>query len=128
MIPTPGGKSYIMPVGKVAALYRKHSGKQSVRVAGGTGDLDVVASRTDDRFFLHVVNTNRTNSQACRLAIEGYALESGKAFEIATDPMAEITSFEDDPMKVREKAVPTDQPYQFPAASVTAFEFSARKA
>jgi alpha-N-arabinofuranosidase len=128
MIPTPGGKSYIMPVGKVAALYYKHTGKQSVRVASGAPDLDIVASRTDDRFFLHVVNTNRTRSQACRLAIEGIALESGKAFEIATDPMAEITSFEDDPMKVREKPVALDQPYQFPAASVTAIELIGRKA
>jgi alpha-L-arabinofuranosidase len=127
MIPTPGGKSYIMPVGKVAALYHKHTGNQSVHVAGGIGDLDVVGSRTDDRFFLHVVNTNRTRAQTCPLAIEGYALESGKAFEIATDPMAEITSFEDDPMKVREKAVAMDQPYQFPAASVTALELVARK-
>jgi hypothetical protein len=28
----------------------EHTGNQSVRVAGGIGDLDVVASRTDDRF------------------------------------------------------------------------------
>jgi hypothetical protein len=41
--------------------------------------------------------------------------------------MAEITSFEDDPMKVRERAVVTDQPYQFPAASVTALELVCAK-
>lgn len=128
MIPTPGGKSWIMPVGKVAALYRKHTGKQSVKVTGTMPELDVAASRTDDRFFLHVVNTHRTQAQSCRFAIEGFAIQSGKAFEIAADPMAEITSFEDDPMKVREKPVNLAEPHVFPAASVTALELAVQRA
>lgn len=60
MIPTPGGKSYIMPLGKVTALYRKHTGQKFVRVSGGPPELDITASRTGDQFFLHVVNTHRT--------------------------------------------------------------------
>ncbi|MGC4002004.1 MAG: hypothetical protein QM811_02185 [Pirellulales bacterium] len=32
MLPTPGGKAYVMPVGKVSALYRKHTGKERVEV------------------------------------------------------------------------------------------------
>ena len=31
MIPTPGGKSYLMPLGKVTALYRKHTGQKFER-------------------------------------------------------------------------------------------------
>ena len=46
-------------------------------------------------------------------------LESGEAFEIATDPQAEITAFENDPMQVRERAGVLSEPYVFPAASVT---------
>ena len=65
MIPTPAGKSYVMPVGKVAALYRKHTGRESVQVAGGPPELDVVASRTGGTHFLHVVNTDRTKSVRC---------------------------------------------------------------
>ena len=42
--------------------------------------LDVVGSRTDGQFFLRVVNTHGTRAQSCRLAIEGFTLESGKAF------------------------------------------------
>ncbi len=124
MIPTPGGKSYLMPLGKVMALYRKHTGQQSVRVTAAIPELDIVASRTDGKFFLHVVNTHRTRSQSCRLAVEGFTLESGKAFEIAADPQAEITAFENDPMQVREKAVDLSEPYIFPAASVTALELA----
>jgi alpha-L-arabinofuranosidase len=128
MIPTPGGKSYLMPLGKVTALYRKHTGRQAVKVSSPTPDLDIVASRTDNRFFLHVANTHRSRAQSCRLAIEGFVVESGKAFEIAADPQTEITSFDGDPMKMREKAITSNDPYQFPAASVTALELTVRRA
>jgi alpha-L-arabinofuranosidase len=128
MIPTPGGKSYLMPLGKVTALYRKHTGRQAVKVSSPPPDLDVVASRTGDRFFLHVANTHRTRAQSCRLTIEGFVVQQGRAFQIATDPLAEITSFDDDPMKMREEAIGGDGPYKFPAASVTALELVARPA
>ncbi|MHA3774968.1 alpha-L-arabinofuranosidase C-terminal domain-containing protein [Verrucomicrobiota bacterium sgz303538] len=128
MIPTPGGKSYLMPLGKVMALYRKHAGRQAVRVTGNTPELDIVGSRTEGQFFLHVVNTHRTRAQSCRLAIDGHTIESGTAYEIATDPTAEITSFEDDPMKVREKPIALGEAFTFPPASVTALVLTTRKA
>ena len=126
MIPTPGGKSYLMPVGKVAALYRKHTGRQSVRVTGAAPELDIVASRTDAQFFLHVVNARRTRAQSCRLAIDGHVIESGTAYEIAADPTAEITSFDDDPMKVREKQIALTEASSFAPASVTALVLKTR--
>ncbi len=46
MIPTPGGKSYMMPVALVMALYRHHTGEQAVRVTKAPEALDVTASRT----------------------------------------------------------------------------------
>ncbi len=122
MIPTPGGKSYIMPLGKVTALFSKHTGAQAVRVSGGGSDLDITASRTGGKFFLHVVNTHRTRPWICRLSLDGLRVESARAFEIAADPQAEITSANDDPMKVRERAVPPGEAITFPAASVTAVE------
>jgi alpha-L-arabinofuranosidase len=122
MLPVPGGKAYVMPVGKVAALYRKHSGRQFVSVNGGTPDLDVIASRTGDTFFLHVVNTNRTRSQSVRLALGGLSIRSIKAFQIAAEPEAEIMSAEKDPMKVKEQTHNGGEPISFPAASVTALE------
>jgi alpha-L-arabinofuranosidase len=125
MIPTPGGKAYIMPVGKVAALYRKHSGKEFVKVTGGDSSLDVTASKSGSRYFLHVVNTDRTRATKCKLAVDGTTLKSGKVFEIAVDPTAEIFSFAEDPMKVVERAVDPANEIEFPAASVTALELDA---
>ena len=126
MIPTPGGKSYLMPLGKVMALYRTHTGRQALCVTGATPELDVVASRAEGQFFLHVVNTHLTRAQSCRLTVEGHTVESATAYEIAADPMAEITSFEDDPMKVREKPISLAEACTFPPASVTAFVFTAQ--
>lgn len=125
MIPTPGGKSYLLPLGKVTALYRQHTGRQFVRVSGGGPELDITASRTGEQFFLHVVNTDRTRAQSCRLAIAGFAVRSGKAFEIAADPQAEIVSAKGDPMTVRERVIVPGGPLIFPAASVSAVELVA---
>ena len=120
MIPTPGGKSYLMPVGKVTALYRKHMGRHFVRVNGGAPDLDVTASRTGERVFLHVVNTHRTRGVGCRFAVDGREIESATAHTIAADPFAEIISAESDPMHVDERAMDATGNHQFPPASVTA--------
>jgi alpha-L-arabinofuranosidase len=126
MIPTPGGKAYLMPVGKVTALYRKHTGKQFVKVTGSPPDLDIVASRTGDKFYLHVVNISRTSRQRCRLAVEGMSFTAGRAWQIAADPMMEITSAQDDPMTVQEIKIDPAQEQIFPPASVTVMELDGR--
>jgi len=122
MLPTPRGQAYVMPVGKVAALYRKHTGTHFARCSGGPPELDITASRTGSKFFVHVANTHRTRSQSCRLSLGGLTLRSGKAFEIAPDPWLEITSAKDDPMQVRTRDLDLNVPLVFPAASVTALE------
>ncbi len=126
MLPTPGGKAYVMPVGKVSALYSQHTGKLSVAVTGMPKELDVVASRTDGKFFLHVVNTSSNRAQECRLVVEGHQLKQGRAWEYtAADPFAEITSAKDDPMTLAKREVDLARPITFPAASVTVLEVNA---
>jgi len=122
MIPTPGGKSYVMPVGKVAALYRKHSGKEFVKVSGGPGELDVTASKTGQKYFVHVANIDRDKRVRCRIQIDGASWQSGKSYQIAVSPEAEIVSATEDPMRVVEKALDPGADIEFPAASVTAIE------
>ena len=124
MIPTPGGRSYVMPVGKVAALYRKHSGKEFVKVSGGPGELDVTASKSGQSYFLHVVNIDRDRTARCRIELEGTTWTSGRKFEIAVSPDAEIVSAAQDPMKVVEKEIKSGSEIEFPAASVTAVEIT----
>jgi len=80
MIPVPGGQSFMMPVAMVMSLYRNHTGKQAVQVTATPDYLDVTASRTGNRIFLHVVNTNRTKSVATQLKIDGMKILSGRTF------------------------------------------------
>jgi alpha-L-arabinofuranosidase len=125
MIPTPGGKSYVMPVGKVAALYRKHAGKHFVNVTGGPAGLDVTASKSDDKYFLHVVNTDRDRALRSRVNVEGLNWRSGRTYHIAVSPEAEIVSAAQDPMRVVEKGIDFGNEIEFPPASVTAVELDA---
>lgn len=123
MIPTPRGEAYLMPVARVMALYRRHSGEDAVRVVSTPPSLDVTASRTGDRVFVHVVNTDRT--QACRAALQVRGVErfTGRAYEIAVaDPMLEIDLHTADRLAPVERAGVGEGPWTFPAASVTALE------
>jgi alpha-N-arabinofuranosidase len=122
MIPTPGGRSYMMPVALVMALYRHHMGDQSVRVTKTTEALDVTASRSKDRLFLHVVNTSRDGSTTARLAVEGMAIRSGKVFQLAADPEFEVIDTQAREIVPVQKDLPPDGLWTFPPASVSAVE------
>jgi hypothetical protein len=125
MIPVPKGRgnAFLMPVASVMKLYRHHIGEQAVDVKA-PGSLDVTASRTGDRYFLHVANTSRSSAVATRLFIAGKPA-AGKVFEIAADPMVEIRLNNADALEGVEKTVPTSGEWTFPAASVSAIELSA---
>jgi len=122
MLPVPSGRAFAMPVAKVMALYRRHGGGSFVNVKSAPPDLDVTASRTGDKLYLHVINTNRTQSRPAALAVEGRKLTAATAFRIAADPQFEIIAAERDPMRVREAWVDLSGPLSFRAASVTALE------
>jgi len=114
----------MMPVAKVMALFRRHSGMHFVNVQQIPGDLDITASRTGNTFFLHVVNTHRTQSRELSVSIPGHSVRSAKAFAIAAPPEFEIWSADGDLMKVREQSLETGARLGFPAASVTAVELT----
>ena len=128
MIPVPGGRSYLMPVGLVMALYRKHSGEKSCAVASAPEGLDVTASRTGDRLFLHVVNTRRTRSVSATIGAGRQAVRSGRVFTLAADPEAEIIETDPEVVRLAEAALPPDRRWDFPAASVTAMELELQAA
>lgn len=128
MIPTPGGKSYMMPVALVMALYRHHTGDQAVRVTKAPDALDVTASRSDDRLFLHVVNTNRDRSVTARLAVEGMSIRSGKVFHLAADPEFEVIETQARAITPAQQDLPPDGFWTFPPASVSAVELNAERA
>lgn len=125
MIPVPGGKAFMMPVARVMSLYRAHVGQKAVRLTNIPADLDVTASRTGDRVFLHVVNTNRTRSIEARLAVAGMRIQSGQVFEIACEPEFEVWSDVAEAIAPRQKPLPPAGTWSFPPASVTALELNA---
>jgi alpha-N-arabinofuranosidase len=127
MIPVPRGRSYMMPVALVMSLYRHHTGEQAVKVVETPGDLDVTASRTGDRLYLHVVNTHRRRDITAALDVAGMPIDSGRVFTLVGDPEAEIIETEPEVVARNEAALPTDGRITFPAASVSAVELDMRR-
>ena len=124
MIPVPGGQSFLMPVAHVMGLYRRHGGEQALRVKQAPSDLDVTASRTGGRVWLHVVNTSFQRTVRARFEVGGRAIASGRIFEIAADPQFEEMGNEPDVLAPKEKQLPGSGEWAFPPASVSAVELS----
>jgi len=125
IIPTPKGsnRAYLQPVARVMQLYRHHIGSHAITVAGAPDGLDVVASRRDDRVYLHVANTRRTKPISAAIRIANAVPRSGRVFEIAADPDVEVSYLNSaDVMKTTEKPFAADGVWEFPAASVSALE------
>ncbi|HOS42755.1 MAG TPA: alpha-L-arabinofuranosidase C-terminal domain-containing protein [Armatimonadota bacterium] len=122
MIPMPHGRAFLMPVARVMALYRAHTGERALRVLAQPPDLDITASRTGDRVFLHVVNTRRTASVAAGLRVTGAAIQSGRVWEIAAPPETEIMAHNAELLAPVEKPLPVEGDWVFPPASVSAVE------
>ena len=128
MIPVPRGKSYMMPVALVMSLYRHHTGDKALDVDKAPENLDVTASRTGDRIYLHAVNTNRDRSIAAQLVINGMKIRSGRVFEMAGDPEYEVIQTQPNEIVPVEKNLPLNDRWTFPPASITAVELDVQKA
>ena len=129
MLPVPGRHgAYMMPVAHVMSLYRHHCGEQRIGVSRSADGLDIVASRTGDRVFVHVVNTQRTRSIAARIAVAGSAVTDGRVFEIAVAPEQETTQFNPNLLEPAEKEFSPEKAWTFPPASVSAVELTVQPA
>jgi alpha-L-arabinofuranosidase len=129
IIPTPqgSGKAFMMPVAMVMALYRKHMGDKSCKVISFPHDLDVTASVAGNRIFLHVVNTNRTNSISTQLKVAGKKIVSGRFFCISLPPEYEVFEYKPEFTNPKESPIPQDGNINFPQASVSAVELCIAK-
>ena len=124
MIPTPigSGHSFMMPVAMIMHLYRKHTGQKALNINTSHKDLDITASRTGDRIFLHVVNINRTEPVTAQFKVDGMNIQSGRVFCIALDPAYEVFEYKPEVTSPKESAIPEGCVWTFPAASVSAVE------
>jgi alpha-L-arabinofuranosidase len=121
----PSGVSYLLPVGAVMRLFRRHGGEKHVAVKLSPGSLDIAASRTGNKIFLHVANTDYRRSVEATFAVDGLAIAQAKVFEIAPEkPRQEISPRNPNVFDAREKTVPAGETlsWRFPARSISAVE------
>ena len=93
ILPSPewfGTPPFLLPSGRIAALYRAHIGESAVKVAAPPA-VDAVASRTGEKIFCHLVNRERNTPCRITLSVDGRAVSRFRVWEIAADPEAEIT-------------------------------------
>jgi alpha-L-arabinofuranosidase len=124
MIPVPGGHSYMMPVAMAMSLFRKKVGNDSVKVTDAPEDLDVTASRTGNRVFLHVVNTSRTRSRDAVFALQGASITAGHVRWFDLDPEDEIFEYRPEHTFPKEKKLDSRLSWTFPAASISTVELT----
>jgi alpha-N-arabinofuranosidase len=125
MLPTPRGDSYLMPVGSIARLFRKHNGSQGVAVKTAPSNLDIAASRGPGKVYLHVANLEFRKAVETTFAVEGMEVTGGRVIEIAPeDPRQYVNQDQPDVFRPRESSLaPGPQPkWRFPAGSVAAVE------
>jgi alpha-N-arabinofuranosidase len=125
LLGVPGGPCYLHPAGAVMSLFKRHNGRHGVGVKSAPSALDIAASWTDGKIFLHVANTDYARSVESSFAVEGMTVLGGKVFEIAPEkPRQEISHRNPEVFNPREKPV-ADAPilrWRFPARSVSAVE------
>ncbi|EEF63191.1 alpha-L-arabinofuranosidase C-terminal domain-containing protein [Pedosphaera parvula] len=125
ILQVPGGVSYLLPAGAIMRLFKKHNGKQGLKVRTLPSSLDVAASRTGNKIFLHVANMDYSRAIDTTFAIDGMVVTGGRVFEIAPEnPRQEISHKNPDVFKPRERVLAKEEilRWRFPARSVSAVE------
>jgi alpha-L-arabinofuranosidase len=120
-----GASSYLMPVGSVMRLFKRVNGKQAVGVRSSPPDLDIAASRTGNKLYLHVANLSYARPVETEFAVQGVTVVSGKVHEIAPeDPLEVVFEGAPDVFAPRERAIAPGPvaTWRFPARSVSAVE------
>jgi alpha-N-arabinofuranosidase len=124
MIPVPAGKAFMMPVAMVMSLYRRHAGREAVEVTATPDGLDVVASRTGDRLYLHVVNTRRTRSVPSVFQVGGRKIKEGRVYWFDPPPEFEVFAYRPECTFPKESRLDAGLAWTFPPASVSAVELT----
>jgi hypothetical protein len=121
----PAGVSYLLPSGAVMRLFKRHNGEHGVAVKSAPSTLDVAASRSGDKLFLHVANMNYSGATDATFAAAGLKITGGRIWQIAPEnPRQEISPLNPDVFTPREQAIPPGDllKWRFPARSVSAVE------
>jgi len=118
----PRGVSFLTPAGAVMRLFKRHNGTHGANVERCPSALDIAASVSPGKVWLHVANTSLRAAQSASFEVKGRAIRSGRVFEIAPEDVRQAAS-QDQPQAFmpRERPLPGTR-WSFPAASVSAVE------
>ena len=123
ILPAPewfGTPPFLLPSGRIAALYRAHIGDSAVKAAAPS-TVDAAASRTGKKLFCHLVNKERNSPCRFTLSAGGRRIARFRVWEIAADPDTEITELAPDVLDPREFTV-EDGCCTLPGAAVAVIE------
>lgn len=124
-----GRQCYMRPVASVMRLFKRVNGRQAVGVKSCPPDLDIAASRTGNKLYLHVANTNYHKAVEASFSVPGMAVTGGTVHEIAPeDPLEIVYEGEPDVFAPKQKALAAAPAarWSFPARSVSAVELDLR--
>ncbi|MBE0659354.1 MAG: hypothetical protein IH602_16800 [Bryobacteraceae bacterium] len=120
-----GRLTYMMRVASVMRLFKRVNGKRAVTVKACPAGLDIAASRTGDRVYLHVANMDYSKPVEASVSVQGRTIAGGTVHEIAPeDPMETVCEATPDVFAPKEKAIAAApvMKWSFPARSVSAVE------
>ena len=127
-LPVPGGDSYLLPIGTIMKLYKKHRGNKGVVVKESPKELDVAATRKGDTLFLHILNTHYSSPAKFSLNVEGHIISSGIAYEIApSDRLAYVDDARQDTFTPVKRLISDVSTLTIQPASVNVIELQLKK-
>ncbi|MES2710288.1 MAG: alpha-L-arabinofuranosidase [Pseudomonadota bacterium] len=118
----PRGVSYLTPAGSVMRLFGRHNGDHSVAIRGTPTELDVAASRSGDRIFLHVANLSYDAAVEATFVVDGHIIAGGRILEIAPEhPRQAVSQDQPDALAPREHQLAPGQTVtcRFPPTAVS---------
>jgi hypothetical protein len=125
MLQTPRGVTYLMPVASIARLFNKYNGKQGVDVKTAPSSLDVAASRTNGKVYLHVANLEYKQTVEASFGVSGMTVSGGRVYEIAPEDLRQYVSQDQpDVFKPKESVLAAGPApkWRFAAGSVSVVE------
>jgi alpha-L-arabinofuranosidase len=125
MLPVPRGNSYPMPVASIARLFKRHNGQQAVAVKSAPSSLDIAASGTGGKIYLHVANLEYSKSVEATFAVDGMTVTGGRVLAIAPEDLRQyVNQDQPDVFQPHEVTLPPGAmpKWRFPAGSVATVE------
>jgi alpha-L-arabinofuranosidase len=121
-VPAPRGASYLMPVGSIMRLFKRVNGTHGVDVRRAPSGLDIAASRSGNKVFLHVANVEYKRPVEAEFGVAGMRIVGGRVYEIAPPELRMyVNQDQADVFRPREQVL-RDGSWRFPPGSVSAVE------